>query len=937
MSINRLVFESPAAEADELAIAAVLQGDIDRYRELVERYQRLVYAVAWSRLGDPSLAEEVTQETFIQAFRQLRSLGDDSRFSAWISAIARHLAINLGLRHRRELARRRRWAVEADANIEAHGLAADEGAHCSPETVDELLSKLPPAHRECLVVYYLEGKSGAEAAATLGFSEGAFRVRLHRARAALRSQIEKKLEDSLRVLHPAQSRLPAIMSGIVLSAPGKFGTGGGLASGGFGILAKFGPIKFGFGAIQLLLAFGQILITFPVIFWIQKGIGSEIDNLRDPEGFRSRILRRRLHRLLQNWTLILCAAAVLLSLPGQYARFAGLLYGFCCGIPLLGELRRLRYDCSWGTWVRIASMTTWMVAFVVYGLGWGSLEIISLFCMLVASVSAIRARPLTRSRLDSNLFLRAAAGQLVNPLPPISDNSVGSDFTERDLIRFGRFLQNRGLAVSMALRAEGLVLQLPPVLALDPVRIASFRFLSRRSELVLDFDGNVSAHLPPKDEQDLREIVPECSASTVDLELEVSNCVETAWRHFVRQNPDQALRFLGEVPDDKIFLQALQRTPFFRWSRWLTLVGFVSMLPLFWQRYLAPDTMDLVGLEVVDVSPSQVQGFLDSTGLQPRLGNTDPWGDLKAAFSMNWVLPSTNLFSQQTLSRMRSELKTQSTLSQDRAWLVKGWDMGRSFELGWLTWNDLNLMPTQVSDAIRLSDPPLYSTNTWDHLLSHCSVWSADRQKRVEVPRLQEYGLLQLRLLRRLGCMDLVGVDNLISAIASAQNLARSGFDPLGTYNWSKAHGLFAVPGYPPLRDTYYALAALEILGGVDRVDREACIAGILRQHRGKGLFVSPKPGGVSQYEIDGSAHDTIAAYESLRILNALDRVPDLENWKFRLTLLDRSQPDSTGLRSIKWSEVEAWVCQQRLQAALDYHRKNPERPYPSLLENVAP
>jgi prenyltransferase beta subunit len=158
-----------------------------------------------------------------------------------------------------------------------------------------------------------------------------------------------------------------------------------------------------------------------------------------------------------------------------------------------------------------------------------------------------------------------------------------------------------------------------------------------------------------------------------------------------------------------------------------------------------------------------------------------------------------------------------------------------------------------------------------------------------------------------------------------------------GDYNWSKVRGLFAVPGYPPLRDTYYALAALEILGGVDRVDREACIAGILRQHRGKGLFVSPKPGGVSQYAIDGSAHDTIAAYESLRILNALDRVPDLENWKFRLTLLDRSQPDSTGLRSIKWSEVEAWMCQQRLQATLDYHRKNPERPYPSLLESVAP
>jgi RNA polymerase sigma-70 factor (ECF subfamily) len=61
----------------------------------------------------------------------------------------------------------------------------------------QTLAELPAAHRECLVLFYLEGKSGAEAAAALGISEAALRVRLHRARAAMRERLEEKLEGSL--------------------------------------------------------------------------------------------------------------------------------------------------------------------------------------------------------------------------------------------------------------------------------------------------------------------------------------------------------------------------------------------------------------------------------------------------------------------------------------------------------------------------------------------------------------------------------------------------------------------------------------------------------------------------------------------------------------------------------------------------------------------
>src|SRR6267142_749940 len=92
---------NPNAPEDEAAVAAVRKGDAERYRELVERHERRVYAVAWSRLGAATLAEEVTQETFIRAYRRLWLLDDGAKFSGWVNTIARRVAINLGLRHRR--------------------------------------------------------------------------------------------------------------------------------------------------------------------------------------------------------------------------------------------------------------------------------------------------------------------------------------------------------------------------------------------------------------------------------------------------------------------------------------------------------------------------------------------------------------------------------------------------------------------------------------------------------------------------------------------------------------------------------------------------------------------------------------------------------------------------------------------------------------------
>lgn len=110
-------------------------------------------------------------------------------------------------------------------------------------------------------------------------------------------------------------------------------------------------------------------------------------------------------------------------------------------------------------------------------------------------------------------------------------------------------------------------------------------------------------------------------------------------------------------------------------------------------------------------------------------------------------------------------------------------------------------------------------------------------------------------------------------------------------------------------------------------MDREACIEGILRRHEGKGFFTSPNSGGFNEYHIDGSAQDTIAAYESLRILGALDRVKDLDKWLFRVNRRH------VAAEEVNWADIEAWVAQRRLNRILQERRQLPSSPFRSLLE----
>ena len=188
----------------------------------------------------------------------------------------------------------------------------------------------------------------------------------------------------------------------------------------------------------------------------------------------------------------------------------------------------------------------------------------------------------------------------------------------------------------------------------------------------------------------------------------------------------------------------------------------------------------------------------------------------------------------------------------------------------------------------------------------------------------------RMQCLQRLDCLGVVDGRKAVDILAQHQMLSTN--TPPGRRKISSPgqwHGLFLTSGENPITETYNALKALELFGALGCVDREACAHGILRFHHGKGLFLPVK--GNDDVVLFGDARETFCAFESLRILGALDLVEDLNKWQFRPFFASAKTAGES--RSVTWSEIEAWILQQRLERYLGERKVNPHAVPRSLLD----
>ena len=197
---------SAAENNDTELVAGSLAGQRDAFRHIVERYQSLICSLGYSATGSVSQSEDIAQETFVTAWKQLPQLREPPKLRAWLCGITRNL---IG----KELRREGREPIHAAEPLDA----VQESAAPEPLPPDHAISKeeeailwrslerIPEIYREPLVLFYREHKSIASVSADLDLSEDAVKQRLSRGRKLLHEQVMAFVEGALERTNPGKA------------------------------------------------------------------------------------------------------------------------------------------------------------------------------------------------------------------------------------------------------------------------------------------------------------------------------------------------------------------------------------------------------------------------------------------------------------------------------------------------------------------------------------------------------------------------------------------------------------------------------------------------------------------------------------------------------------------------------------------------------------
>ena len=163
------------------------EGDPAAFDEIVDRYERRVFAVALRIVRNSDDARDVTQEVFVTAMRALKGFRGDAQLSTWFHRVTVNASLDL-VRKRR---RREHSSVDelTDQPAGEPGPEAEAIVAVRAREVHKALGALPPDQRALIVMHDLQDLDYAECAETLGIPLGTVKSRLHRARLALARQL----------------------------------------------------------------------------------------------------------------------------------------------------------------------------------------------------------------------------------------------------------------------------------------------------------------------------------------------------------------------------------------------------------------------------------------------------------------------------------------------------------------------------------------------------------------------------------------------------------------------------------------------------------------------------------------------------------------------------------------------------------------------------
>ena len=187
--------------ADLELVRRIKQGDEEAFREMVERYHKRVYSLAYGVLRNAEDAEETTQDAFLTLYRKVGTFDESKKFFSWFYRVALNAAYSRARRRKPAktvsledyLPRFQGDGHQASPEFAAwvEGIEDEAIARDLAERAEAFIGELPPAYRDVIWMVDVEEMKPADVAETLEISIPALKSRLHRARLFVRERLSE--------------------------------------------------------------------------------------------------------------------------------------------------------------------------------------------------------------------------------------------------------------------------------------------------------------------------------------------------------------------------------------------------------------------------------------------------------------------------------------------------------------------------------------------------------------------------------------------------------------------------------------------------------------------------------------------------------------------------------------------------------------------------
>lgn len=184
-------------QSDQYYIKQVLEGEVNAFSSLVERYQSLVYTIVFRMVRNKEEAEEIAQDTFIKAYKSLSKYRGEAKFSTWLYTIAYRKSLDAIKKNKRFVATELIEEVsEGEVGVVNDALSYLQDIE-RKEIISNSILKLPEEESAIITLYYFEEKSIKEIKEIVGLTEDNIKIKLYRSRKKLYSILKYNISPEI--------------------------------------------------------------------------------------------------------------------------------------------------------------------------------------------------------------------------------------------------------------------------------------------------------------------------------------------------------------------------------------------------------------------------------------------------------------------------------------------------------------------------------------------------------------------------------------------------------------------------------------------------------------------------------------------------------------------------------------------------------------------